>query len=176
VSVPAVDLPGVSVDPADDRALRQVFGAFPTGVTVVAALADGEPAGLAANSFTSVSLDPPIVSVCLRTGSRTGALLRTAGRVGVSVLAAGQESVSRRLAAAVPDRFAGIPWRSSADGAVLVDGAAAWLECAPLHVLTVGDHDVLLLSVHASGVAHGAQPLVFHASRYTRLEPGTAGR
>src|ERR1035438_8862664 len=94
-------------DPAE---LRRVFGTFPTGVTSVAAFAVGIPLGLAASSFTSVSLDPPIVSVCIKHGSRTWPRLRAASRLGISVLGAHQEEASRRLAAPGDDRFANLPW------------------------------------------------------------------
>src|SRR5689334_9351603 len=94
-------------------ALRRVFGAFPTGVTALAALVDGQPVGLAASSFTSVSLDPPLVSVCLAHSSTTWPLLRRATRLGVSVLAAHQEHFGRQLSARGGDRFAGLTWRAS---------------------------------------------------------------
>src|SRR6202046_3982212 len=85
--------------------LRRVFGAFPTGVTAVAALVGGEPVGLAASSFVSVSLDPPLVSICIGRGSRTWAQLRHAPRIGASILAAGQEQASRQLGARGADKF-----------------------------------------------------------------------
>jgi flavin reductase (DIM6/NTAB) family NADH-FMN oxidoreductase RutF len=87
--------------------LRRVFGAFPTGVTAVAACVDGRPVGLAANSFTSVSLEPPIVSVCIAHTSTTWPVLRRARRLGITVLAAHQEHLGRALAAHGTDRFAG---------------------------------------------------------------------
>src|ERR1035438_10603045 len=94
-------------DPAE---LRRVFGTFPTGVTAVAAFAGGAPLGLAASSFTSVSLGPPFVSVCIAQSSRTWPRLREVPRLGISVLGAHQEDVSRRLAARGDDRLAGPPW------------------------------------------------------------------
>ncbi|WP_349263643.1 flavin reductase family protein, partial [Actinocrinis sp.] len=94
----------------DPATLRRVFGAFPTGVTALAALVDGVPVGMAANSFTSVSLDPPLVSVCVATASATWPSLRRANRIGVSVLSHRQETASRQLAARGIDRFAGLPW------------------------------------------------------------------
>lgn len=149
--------------------LRRVFGSFPTGVTAVAALVDGVPAGLAANSFVSVSLDPPMVSVCVAHTSTTWPTLRRAGRLGVSVLGAHQEHVGRQLSARGVDRFATLPWRTSPDGAVLLDGASAWLDCAIEREIPAGDHDIVLLRVHDLDADPQVAPLVFHGSRYRRL-------
>jgi len=156
--------------PADQAALRRVLGAFPTGVTALAALVDGEPIGLAANSFTSVSLDPPLVSVCVATTSTTWPRLRRADRIGVSVLSHRQEAASRRLAARGIDRFAGLAWQPTEDGAVLLADASAWFDCSVEREIRAGDHDIVLLAVHGLGVAEPqAPPLVFHRSGYHRL-------
>src|SRR3954471_7541517 len=102
--------------------LRKVYGAHPSGVTAVAALADGRPTGIAASSFVPVSLDPPLVSVCVAHTSTTWPLLRELPRIGISVLGAHQEDVGRRLGARTGDRFAGVEWRSTPGGGVLVEG------------------------------------------------------
>ncbi|WP_328584543.1 flavin reductase family protein [Streptomyces sp. NBC_00370] len=150
--------------------LRRVFGAFPTGVTAIAALADGAPVGLAASSFTSVSLDPPLVSVCVAHSSTTWPVLRDRDRLGVSVLGAHQEAAGRQLAARGADRFAGLGWRATPAGAVLIDGASAWFDCSVEQHIRAGDHDIVLLRVHALDADHSVVPLVFHASRFRRLE------
>jgi flavin reductase (DIM6/NTAB) family NADH-FMN oxidoreductase RutF len=152
--------------------LRRVFGSFPTGVTVIAGVVDGVPAGLAANSFVSVSLDPPIVSVCLARTSGTWPILRRAPRIGVSVLGAHQEHIGRQLSARGVDRFAALRWRTSPDGAVLLDGASAWLDCAVEREIPAGDHDIVLLRVHDLDADPAVAPLVFHGSRYRRLHSG----
>jgi flavin reductase (DIM6/NTAB) family NADH-FMN oxidoreductase RutF len=149
--------------------LRRVFGAYPTGVTAVAALAGGAPVGLAANSFTSVSLDPPIVSVCIAHTSTTWPLLRGAERLGISVLGAHQERHGRVLSTRGVDRFAVVPWWATETGAVLLEGASAWLDCSIDREIEVGDHDLVLLRVHALAADTAVPPLVFHASRYRRL-------
>ncbi|HEX4790943.1 MAG TPA: flavin reductase family protein [Actinospica sp.] len=149
--------------------LRRVLGAFPTGVTALAAVVEGKPVGLVANSFTSVSLDPPLVSVCVATSSGTWPLLRDAVRIGVSVLSHRQEAASRRLAARGIDRFAGVSWQPTADGAVLLDHASAWLDCSIEREIRAGDHDIVLLAVHGLGAAPHNPPLVFHRSGYRRL-------
>jgi flavin reductase (DIM6/NTAB) family NADH-FMN oxidoreductase RutF len=153
----------------DPNRLRRAYGAFPTGVVTLAALIGGTPVGLAASSFTSVSLDPPLVSVSIAHTSTTWPELGTAVHLGVSVLTSKQELICRQLAARNCDRFAGIGWRSSEDGAVFIDQAAAWLTCSRYDSLQAGDHEIIVLRVHDFGVVAEAQPLVFHASTYKRL-------
>jgi flavin reductase (DIM6/NTAB) family NADH-FMN oxidoreductase RutF len=150
--------------------LRRVFGAFPSGVTAIAALADGAPTGLAASSFTSVSLDPPLVSVCVAHSSTTWPALRDRTRLGVSVLGAHQEQACRRLAARDGDRFASLGWRATQEGAVLIEDASAWLDCSVEQVIRAGDHDIVLLRVHELDADPTVPPLVFHASGFRRLE------
>jgi flavin reductase (DIM6/NTAB) family NADH-FMN oxidoreductase RutF len=157
----------IAFDPAT---LRRAFGTFPTGVAAIAALVDGRPTGLAASSFTSVSLDPPLVSVCIARTSSTWPLLAGAPRLGVSVLAAAQDRHGRQLAASGIDRFADLSWRATEDGAVRLDGAAAWFDTSVHRVVPAGDHDIVLLRVHELDADHSASPLVFHGSRFRRLD------
>ncbi|MEV0568801.1 flavin reductase family protein [Dactylosporangium sp. NPDC050588] len=150
--------------------LRRVFGAFPSGVTAVAALVDGVPVGLAASSFTSVSLEPPLVSICIARTSSTWPRLRRAGRLGVSVLSARQAHLGRQLSARGGDRFAGVTWRATHGGEILLDGACAWLDCSIDREIEAGDHDIVLLRVHALDADRGVPPLVFHQSRFGQLD------
>lgn len=160
----------MSMRPVLEQAqLRRVFGAFPTGVTAIAAVLDGVPVGLAASSFTSVSLDPPMVSVCLAHTSSTWPVLRQATRLGVSVLGAHQERICRQLSARGVDRFAGTRWRVTPDGGVLLDGSSAWLDCSIEREIPAGDHDIVLLRVHDLDADPQVPPLVFHASGYRQL-------
>ena len=152
--------------------LRRVFGAFPSGVVVIAALVDGVPMGMAASSFTSVSLDPPLVSICTANTSTTWPVLCDAPSFGVSVLAADQEEAGRQLAARNTDRFANLGWRATADGAVILDGASAWLRCSIHTVHPGGDHEIVVLRIHELEGDHTITPLVFHASKFHRLEVG----
>ncbi|NED85961.1 flavin reductase family protein, partial [Streptomyces sp. SID11233] len=96
--------------------LRRAFGCFPSGVTALCARRGGHPLGLAASSFTSVSMDPPLVSVCVQHTSTTWPKLRALPRLGVSVLAEGQDEICGRLASRSGDRFAGVDWCASASG------------------------------------------------------------
>lgn len=155
----------------DPLVLREVFGAFPTGVTALAATVGGAPVGMAASSFTTVSLEPPLVSVCVARTSTTWPVLRTAARIGVSVLGADHEEASRRLAIRDGDRFAGLAWRTTDGGAILLDDSAAWFECGIEREIEAGDHTIVLLRVHDLEQRQEVRPLVFHASGYTRLQP-----
>lgn len=157
----------VTIAPA---AFRRVLGAFPSGVTAVAALVEGRPVGLTASSFTSVSLAPPLVSVCVSRTSATWAQLRSVGSLGISVLSAEQRRIARALAGP-GDRFAGAEWRATGAGAVLLDGSTAWFECLPHQVVPAGDHDIVVLRVVDLGTGSVPYPLVFHRSDFTRLEP-----
>ena len=155
----------------DPRRLRHVFGAFPSGVAAVAAVVDDEPVGLVASSFTSVSLEPAFVSLCIAHTSTTWPVLRRAPRLGVSILSATQEMAGRQLAARHGDRFAELSWRATDHGAVLLDGAGGWLETSIDNQVPAGDHDIIVLRVHDLDADHDVSPLVFHASRFRRLQP-----
>jgi flavin reductase (DIM6/NTAB) family NADH-FMN oxidoreductase RutF len=155
----------------DPLRLRRVFSAFPSGVTALAAIVRGRPAGMAANSFTSVLLVPPLAAVCAANASTTWPALRSATRIGVSVLAADQEQQCRQLAARGGDRFAGLSWRTTDSGAILLDGASAWLECSIVQEVAAGDHCIVVLAIHELDADHEVAPLVFHGSQFRRLEP-----
>lgn len=157
----------------DPVALRQAFGVFPTGVVALAAEVDGLPVGLAASSFTSVSLDPPLVSVSVARTSKTWPDLRRARHFGVTVLADHHGAVCRQLSGPVDGRFAGVDVSTSEDGAVTLDEGLVRFDCTLYREVEAGDHIIVLLQVH--GVDTGAEddaghPLVFHRSGFGRLE------
>jgi flavin reductase (DIM6/NTAB) family NADH-FMN oxidoreductase RutF len=159
----------VSIDILDQQELRRAFGSFPTGVVAVAALGPNGPIGLAASSFTSVSLDPPIVSVNIARTSTTLPGLRKQQYWGVSVLAEGQDRLGRQLSSKSTDRFAGVEWRATESGAVLLEGAAAQFTVRVDTFVTAGDHDIALLAVEGLTFDGSTSPLVFHASRFRQL-------
>ena len=157
-------------EPLDRGELRRVFGAFPSGVIAIAAIVEGVPVGMAASSFTSVSLDPPLVMICVGNTSTTWPRFRDAPCFGVSVFAADQADACRQLAAKSEDRFANVPWRATDDGAVMLEGATAWLHCSTHAIFPGGDHDIVVMRVHDLDADHAIHPLVFHASKFHRLE------
>lgn len=153
----------------DSRLLRATFGCFPSGVTAVCALVDGEPLGIVASSYTSVSMDPPLVSVCMGSTSSTWPRLRHAARLGINVLAEGQGELCRQLAAKNTDRFAGIDFNTTEDGAVLISESATWLECSIYSELDAGDHTIVLFEIHEVSREPHKLPLVFHGSTFRQL-------
>ncbi|WP_059021392.1 flavin reductase family protein [Mycobacterium sp. M26] len=155
--------------PTDGAELRKVFGCFPSGVAAVCAMTDGVPVGMAASSFTSVSVDPPLVSVCVQNTSTTWPVLRVAPKLGLSVLAEEHGEVCMSLSRKVGDRFAGVHWESLPGGSVLVHGASAWLDCSLYSEIPAGDHSIVVLQVGALGADPATPPLVFHGSRFRRL-------
>ena len=152
----------------DPIALRQAFGVFPTGVVAVAAMVDGVPVGLAASSFTSVSLDPPLVSFSIARTSKTWPDLRRATHVGVTILAEHHDEVCRQLAGEPAERFDGVSVSVSDDGALTLDEGLARFDCTIYREVEAGDHVIVLLRLHAAEHAAG-QPLVFHRSGFGRL-------
>jgi Flavin reductase like domain len=104
----------------DNASLRRAFACFPSGVAAVCTEVDGTPVGVAASSFTTVSIQPPLVSVNMRHASTTWPLLRTGRRLGLSVLAEGQETICRQLAGHVDSRFADVEWLSTSEGSVSI--------------------------------------------------------
>lgn len=165
----------------EKAALRDAFGAFATGVTVVTArTGDGRPVGFTANSFTSVSLDPPLLLICLGKSSSNHATFAGAQGFGVNILAADQADVSCRFAAPVADRFADLRWRPGATGAPLLDGVAAWFDCALHQVVDAGDHIVLIGRI-TDLQRHERAPLIYLQGRYLAApapapaEPATRG-
>ncbi|MFJ3669864.1 flavin reductase family protein [Streptomyces sp. NPDC090106] len=161
---------GVRTTTASAVEMRGVFGCYPTGVAALCAVGDdGVPDGMAISTFAPVSLDPPMVSVCVQGTSATWPRLRRLGRLGLSVLAEGQDAVARSLAARGVDRFAGVDWTLTGEGAVLVDGAVAWLDCEVEREMLAGDHLIVLLRIHSlSGDPH-RPPLVFHGGLFRGL-------
>ncbi|KOG32505.1 flavin reductase family protein [Streptomyces resistomycificus] len=155
--------------PADPALLRQAFGCFPSGVTAVCALDSGSPVGMAASTFTPVSLSPALISVCMQDTSTTWPRLRQRSRVGVSVLAEGQDEICRSLAGTGADRFAGVDWDADEDGGVYIHGASLRLNCSLYAELPGGDHTIVLLEIHGLRAEPDREPLVFHNSRFRRL-------
>lgn len=154
----------------DTTRLRKAFGRFPTGVTAICVVRDGKPVGFSASSFNTVSADPPLVSLCVQTGSSTWPHIQASERIGVSVFSVGQSSLCRQLASRADDRFAGATWTEGEGGSLLLAGAAAWYETSIEFEQTVGDHEVIILRVHRLSSDPDKEPLVFGDSRFQELK------
>ncbi|MET9610355.1 flavin reductase family protein [Streptomyces sp. NPDC006512] len=166
--------PAAPVPPGAD--LKAVLSSFCTGVAVITACgSDGRPAGMAVQSFSSVSLDPPLVCFCPARTSATWPRIRAAGAFAVNILAADQEELCRRFAVTGGDKFAGVPWRPGAGGAPLLDGVLATVECALEDVLDGGDHLIALGRVTAPAARRDGAPLLYFRRSYGCL-PRSADR
>lgn len=138
-------------DPAAARrALRDAFGTFMTGVTVVTTTdGAGNPLGFTANSFASVSLDPPLLLVQIARNSVNYVKFTTTHHFAVNILAEGQKEISNTFARPVPDRFAGLNWQPGPEGSPILPGVAAWFDCTLFKVVEAGDHAILIGKVEA---------------------------
>ena len=163
--------PMTLTEPLEPLVLRRVFGTFPTGVTALGGRAGREAPRHCRQRVTPVSLEPAMVLVCVAHSSTTWPSLSKAPRLGISVLAADQEHACRQLSARDGDRFADLDWRTTDNGAVLLEGASAWFECSVEQLAPAGDHDIVVLRVHDLEGDHAVSPLVFHGSRFRRLHP-----
>ncbi|MEX2518299.1 MAG: flavin reductase family protein [Paracoccaceae bacterium] len=153
----------------DRLALREAFGAFMTGVTIVTTIdEDGAPVGLTANAFTSVSLEPPLLLVCISSHSQSLPALLAFGGFAVNILAEGQEPLSTRFSRRESDRFAGVDWRPGPAGSPILDGVCGWFDCRIHDQVEAGDHEVLIGQV--IGFDHpGGAPLGFSRGGYFSL-------
>ena len=149
---------------------RRACGRFATGVTIASVLdAQGAPHGLTVSSFTSVSLDPPLILICL--GHRVSAIdaFRASTHFGINVLAEDQRDLADRFIGKARDRFDGLNWRRGKTGVPLLPGVLAAIECVVRQRFTAGDHDVFVGEMVGACVTPGA-PLVHFASHYRRLD------
>ena len=155
----------------DQSAFRDALGTFVTGVTIVTAYdEDGQPSGLTANSFNSVSLDPPMVLWSLSLGSRNLPVFRNAKAWAVHVLAADQQSLSNRFARRGADKFEGLDCGSGPEGAPRIENCAARFGCTAKFEYEGGDHAIFLGEV-VDFERTSAEPLIYHGGRYGRVMP-----
>ena len=159
--------------PLDLDEFKGVMSSFATGIVVVTASGAAGPAGMACQSFVSLSLEPPYVSFCPALTSSSWPLIRAAGRFTVNVLAEDQTQLCRRFAVTGGDKFAGVDWRPGANGAPVLDGALAWIECELETELPGGDHTVAVGRVTAATLARAATgPLLYFQRGYRQLTTG----
>jgi flavin reductase (DIM6/NTAB) family NADH-FMN oxidoreductase RutF len=159
--------------PGDPAGFRRVLGHFPTSVVAVTALAaDNRPVGMTVGSFTSVSLDPPLIGFFPGRSSSTFPHIQAAGRFCVNLLGETQHEVCARLSASGGDKFAALDWRPAPSGAPIINGALAWLDCVVHSVAEAGDHLVVLGEVRGlQSARHDERPLVFYRGALERLRP-----
>ena len=155
--------------PVASEEFRRACGRFSTGVTIASVLdSEGAPHGLTVNSFTSVSLHPPLILICL--GHAVSAIhhFRAATHFGINVLAEDQRALSDRFARKGQDRFDAVAWRPGITGVPLLPGVLAAIECAVHRIVPMGDHDILVGEmVHAE--IHDGAPLLYFSGSYRKL-------
>jgi flavin reductase (DIM6/NTAB) family NADH-FMN oxidoreductase RutF len=160
-----------AIDPA---LFRETLGHYPTGVAVVTAVAeDGKPVGMVVGTFSSVSLDPPLIAFFPASTSKSFEQLRTARTFAVNVLASDQEPLCRKLATSGADKFDGVRWRPGMLGAPIIEGAVSWIECTFEDIREAGDHYIVLGRVHELAVERPTLPLLFFQGGYGRFSPGS---
>lgn len=151
---------------------RHVLGHFPTGVVVVTAMhPDAGPVGMAVGSFTSVSLDPPLVAFLPDRASTSFPKIRAAGSFCINVLADDQEHVCRAFAARGGDKYTSTTWQPAGSGAPVLDGVVAWIDCDIDDVLEAGDHYIVLGRVRELDVPGTTSPLLFFRGGYGGFSP-----
>ncbi len=163
----------------DPRALRDAFGCFMTGVTVVTTIDPaGRPVGFTANSFTSVSMDPPLLLVSMSARSRSHAAFAEGRGFAVNILAEGQKAISANFARSVEDRFAEVYWRRGPVGSPLIADVSAWFDCTLQQVVAAGDHTLLIgriggfAATPAPGLGYYRGAYVTQSATQTRLPAG----
>jgi 3-hydroxy-9,10-secoandrosta-1,3,5(10)-triene-9,17-dione monooxygenase reductase component len=158
--------------PAETQAhFRRIMGHLPTGVVVVTALHGGLPAGLTVGSFTSVSLDPPLVSFTVDRTSRSWPSIEAAGAFCANLLADDQVDLCRVFSSKAVAKFRGVPWRPAGSGAPIIEGVLAWIDCDIERVLEAGDHQLVIGLVRALDVQRPVRPLLFFRGGYGSVEP-----
>ncbi len=160
-----------AIDPA---LFRETLGHYPTGVAVVTAVAEeGQPIGMVVGTFSSVSLNPPLIAFLPTTNSRRFAKIRTARSFCVNVLASDQEPLCRRLATGGAGSLDGVRWRPGMLGSPILEEALSWIECTFEDIREAGDHFIVLGLVHELAVARSTLPLLFFQGGYGRFSPGS---
>jgi 3-hydroxy-9,10-secoandrosta-1,3,5(10)-triene-9,17-dione monooxygenase reductase component len=153
------------------RRFRDVLGRFASGVTVVTSTSDGEPVGMTCQSFSSVSLSPPLVLFCPAKSSRAWPLIQRSGKFCVNLLAHDQAELSNLMATKGVDKFASVDWsKSPATGSPLLDGILGFVDCTIHAVYEAGDHYVVIGRVQELESTDAEHPLLFFEGRYRRPE------
>jgi flavin reductase (DIM6/NTAB) family NADH-FMN oxidoreductase RutF len=149
---------------------RKVLGHFATGITVVTAtLPDGKRFGFTVNAFSSLSLNPPLILVCVGNGGEAGAAMNAASHFAVNILADDQENLSRQFSSRVPDRFEGVGSTNGTSGAPLLEGCIGYLECRKTSAHTEGDHAIIIGEVLSAECRDDGLPLLYFRSGYRRV-------
>lgn len=155
--------------PIDKQEFRRVLGHFAAGVSIVTTIGeDGAPYGLTATAFTSVSLDPPLVLVCVDKGAESHPHFHASRVFAVNFLTVGHQELSSRFAVSGGDKFSGVPTRRGTTGSPLLSEALGYLECRTVNVVDAGDHTIFIGQVEAAD-ARAGEPLLYFRGAYREL-------
>ncbi len=152
--------------PVSAAVMREVLGHFVSGIVVVTAAGADGPLGFTCQSFSSLSLDPPLVSLAPARASTTWPRIRAAGAFCVNVLAAEHEDLSAAFARSGVDKFAGVTWTPGPSGAPVLEGVSAWVDCALWAEYDGGDHTIAVGRVRDLGADPSRPPLLYYRGRY----------
>jgi 3-hydroxy-9,10-secoandrosta-1,3,5(10)-triene-9,17-dione monooxygenase reductase component len=166
----ADDLEATGPSTFDTGRFREVLGHFATGVTIVTAMEGGDPIGFTCQAFTSLSLDPPLVALAPGKNSTSWPRIAVAEAFCVNILDEDQEALSRDFAVSGGDKFTGVGWHPAGNGAPVLEGALAWVECTFVLSHDAGDHELVIGRVQDMGVRHG-RPLLYYRGGFGRFEP-----
>ena len=153
----------------DVQSYRDFFGQLPTGVTAIVAQGVDGPVGLVVGTFSSVSLEPPLVSFMVTSGSRSWAAVKAVGRFTANILASDQRRLSQTLSGWSPDKFRGVAFEAEHDS--VMRGCLAWADCVLQSEVVAGDHTIVLATPRELTVARTARPLIFFQRAYHRTLP-----
>ena len=156
--------------PFDSLLQRRILGRFATGITVATTRVGDELFGMTANAVTSLSLDPPLVELCVDKRAQFLAALKESGFFALNILTEAQEALSRRFAQRGPKEFTDIAWTTAATGAPIFTEALGWVDCKVAEVLPGGDHEIFLGEILAGDCRDG-RPLLYYGGNYAKLAP-----
>lgn len=153
------------------RRLRDIFGAFATGLTVITSTTEDGPAGFTCQSFAALSLEPALVTFSPARTSSTWPVLRQAGSFAINILPAEHQHLAGQFAKSGTDKFAGVGYSASPLGNPVLDDALAWIDCRLHAEYDGGDHTIVVAAVRHLSARHDAEPLLFFKGRYAGIAP-----
>ncbi|MFN7804212.1 MAG: flavin reductase family protein [Planctomycetaceae bacterium] len=155
--------------PFDSKLQRKIMGQFATGVTVVTTGEGAARTGLTVSSFTSLSLDPPLILVAIDNRSTSREDIRRNGSFAVNILSVDQEEASRKFATPGPKDFSAFAWKTAVTGAPILEGSLAWVDCRLHSVLPGGDHEIFVGEIVAGDTSEQQTPLLYYSGKYRRV-------
>ncbi len=162
----------------DAQTYKSALAQFSSGVTVVTTRHNDVPIGLTVSAFASLSLEPPLVLVCILKGLFTYTALEESGAYAVNILSAGQKEFGLRFAGLIPgldDRFAGLAYTTAVTGSPILPGVLAWVDCRTVQITDGGDHGIFVGEVIAAGTPNQGEPLLYHNRHWGGFTPKAPG-